>query len=197
MRAPESGFNLIELLLYLAVFTLISFLAAPSFFNMVSGLRVELAADEMAAVLHRARFDAVRFNANVAIKFRTEEGGTVTYGLYRDGDGDGVLTEDIESGDDPQMRAPQPLGHFGQRIRFGFPDGPAPRAPGSRRRLDRLHDPIRFNRSDLASFSRRGTATPGTIYLTDGLRHLAAVRVNNHTGKITILHYDRDSETWR
>ena len=63
--------------------------------------------------------------------------------------------------------------------------------------MKRLDDPIRFNRSDLASFNPRGTATPGTIYLTDGLRHLAAVRVNNRSGKISVLYYDPEEEVWR
>ncbi|MCB1009629.1 MAG: hypothetical protein KDB94_12155, partial [Acidobacteria bacterium] len=82
--------------------------------------------------------------------------------------------------------------------RFGFPAGRAPRDPGSPgRRLDRLDDPIRFNRSDIASFSPLAGATPGTVYLTDGERRLVAVRVTGRTGRVRILAYDVATETWR
>ncbi len=173
-------------------------MALPSVFVWADGLRVELAAGEMTAVMHRARIYSAQRNAKVAVKFRIESSGLVTHALYRDGDGDGVLSADIAAGVDPEVRPPCRLAHFDRRIRFGFPPGDAPRDPGNpRRRLDRLDDPIRFNRSDLASFNPRGTATPGTIYITDGRRHLSAVRVNNRSGKISVLHYDPETEVWR
>ena len=162
------------------------------------GLRVELAAGEMTGILHLARIYSARHSVKVAVKFRTEPSGVVTHALYMDGDGDGVRNADIAKGIDPEVQPPRRLAHLGRRIRFGFPAGDPPRDPGNpRRRMKRLDDPIRFNRSDLASFNPRGTATPGTIYLTDGLRHLAAVRVNNRSGKISVLYYDPEEEVWR
>ena len=81
-------------------------------------------------------------------------------------------------------------------IRIGFPPGPPPRHPGvPSRRLDPT-DPIRFNRSDMASFGPLGTATPGSIYLTDSVRRLMAVRVYHLSGKVTILTYDPEREVW-
>jgi hypothetical protein len=140
---------------------------------------------------------AVRNSRKVAVKFWVTA-DVVSYGLYRDGDGDGVKTADIERGIDPEERAPRPLERFAKGVGFGFPPGPAPREPGkSGRRLKRLEDPIRFNRSDLASFTPLGTATSGTVYITDGRRHLVAVRVNNRSGKITVLRYDPEKEVWR
>ena len=120
----------------------------------------------------------------------TADGG-VEWSLYRDGDGDGVLSQDIESGVDPRVGPARQLAHLGRQVRFGFPPGPPPRDPGDpRRRLDRLDDPIRFNRSDLASFDPLGGATPGSIYLTDGRHQLAAVRVLGVTGRVRVLVYD-------
>ena len=87
--------------------------------------------------------------------------------------------------------------YFGRRIRFGFPEGARPSDPSSPgRRLEGLDDPIRFNRSDLASFGALGTATPGSLYLTDGHR-LVAVRVLNRTGRIRVLAWDRKTDRWR
>ena len=198
MRNAQFGFSVVEMMVYLAVILFVAALGLPPVFEWGSGLRVELAAGEMTAVLHRARIFSAQHNAKVAVKFRTQPDGVVTHALYRDGDGDGVRNADIVAGVDPEIRGPRRLAHLGRRIRFGFPAGDPPRDPGNpRRRLDRLDDPIRFNRSDLASFNPRGTATPGTIYLTDGRRHLAAVRVNNRSGKIAVLIYDPEAEIWR
>ncbi len=198
MRDSQVGYSVVEMLVCFAVILLITATSLPLLFEWGSALRVELAAGEMTGVLHRARIYSVQRSAKVAVKFRTESSGVVTHALYRDGDGDGVRNADIASGVDPEIRPPRRLAHLGRRIRFGFPPGDAPRDPGNpRRRLDRLDDPIRFNRSDLASFNPRGTATPGTIYLTDGRRHLSAVRVNNRSGKISVLHYVQETEIWR
>ena len=116
------------------------------------------------------------------------------YGLGRTLIGERVF--DIDRGIDPLEMAPRPLARLGKDVFFGFPPGEPPRDPGGER-LDRLDDPIRFNRSDLASFSPRGTSTPGTVYLTDGRYHLAAARVNNRAGKVSVLRYDRVLEVWR
>ncbi len=199
MRDPQSGFNLIEMAISLAFIGALGALGLPRILDCVSGLRVELAAGEMVGVLHLARIYSARHNLKAAVKFRAEPDGVVTHSLYRDGDGDGVRNADISQGVDPEIRSPRRLAHLGQRIRFGFPrGGPPPRDPGNpKRRLSRLNDPIRFGNSDLATFNPRGTASPGTIYLTDGQHHLAAVRVNNRSGKISVLLYDQKSEIWR
>jgi hypothetical protein len=83
-------------------------------------------------------------------------------------------------------------------VRFGFPPGRPPRDPADpRRRLDRLDDPIRFNRSDIASFGPLTGSTPGSVFVTDGARHLAVVRVASATARARILRYEPEGETWR
>jgi type II secretory pathway pseudopilin PulG len=198
MKVRQRGLQLLEITVSLAVVAILSLLVVPPLIRATAALRVELAAYELAGVLRRARADAIRFSANVALKFRTLDDGEVTYTLYRDGDGDGVLNADLETGTDPQIGPSRRLAHFGRRVGFGFPAGPPPTDPGDpRRRLKRLDDPIRFNRSDLASFSSLGTSTPGSLYLTDGRRNLAVVRVFHRTGKVKVLRYDPESERWR
>ncbi len=181
----------------MAISSLVLALGVPPLLSLAAELRVELAAAEVASTFHVARSYAIRNAANVGLKFFIDADGAVTWALYRDGDGDGVLTADIASGDDPQVTPRVRLAHLGRAIRFGFPPGRAPRDPGDpRRRLDNLDDPIRFNRSDIASFSPLGTSTPGSVYVTDGLRHLSAARVFGRTGKIGCLAYDVEKERW-
>jgi len=181
----------------LVVLGLVATLVAPPLLRSSAGLRVRLAAAEVAGVLRRARATAIARSARVAVKFRTGADGRVTFAIYRDADGDGVRNRDIDDGTDPPVTRPQRLMHVGSHVRFGFPPGPAPRRPSGRGRMRRLDDPIRFNRSDLASFDPLGTSTPGSVYLTDGRDRLAVVRLFHRTGKVKVLMYDSKTETWR
>jgi prepilin-type N-terminal cleavage/methylation domain-containing protein len=197
MRLRTAGFTLIELLGVLAIASLL-FVSASQIAAWSSGLEVRLAAWELVGTLRCARSSAIRLRVNVGVKFRTAVDGGVSFTLYEDGDGDGVRSNDIDSGVDPRVGLPRELRHFGSRVHFGFPRGVRPRDPGDpRRRLERLDDPIRFNRSDLASFGPLGGSTPGSLYLTDGRHHLVVVRVFGRTGKVKILRYDRVTEKWR
>jgi hypothetical protein len=156
-----------------------------------------MAASEIRGSLRQARGVAIRYSVNAAAKFRPAPDGAVTFAIYRDGDGDGVLNEDIESGVDPVVVPVRPLATLGHGVRLGFPAGRPPRDPSDpARRLDRLSDPIRFNRSDLASFDPLGGSTPGSIYLTDG-RLVAALRVSGRIGKVRRMTWDPQLDRWR
>jgi len=197
-RPNQDGYQILELTVILAVLAVGAGIGVPRVFEWTSALRVRMAASEVASTLQTARLRSVHERRNLAVKFRNEGRAGVTWTLYADGDGDGVKSRDIERGIDPQIQQTRYLRHFGRRVRFGFPIGVRPRDPGNpRRRLDRLDDPIRFNRSDLASFSPLGSATPGTVYITDGHRYLAAVRVPGASSRVRILFYDSATERWR
>ena len=198
MTASQRGMTLVELLVVVSLAGLLLAIGLPRLIAAAGGVTVRLAADEVLMALRETRIVGLRLGTYVGVKFRSDADGNVTYTLYRDGDGDGIRTADIESGVDPALGVPRRLQHFGRTVRFGFPPGPPPRDPGDlSRRLDRLDDPIRFNRSDIASFSPLEGATPGTVYLTDGERRLAAVRVTGRTGRVRILVYDPDRQVWR
>ena len=197
MSASERGFQLVDLLVASSVAAISLLVASPLLLRICRGITVELAADELVGALREARAVAIRQQANVGIKFRVEEDGRAAWALYLDGDGDGVRTADIDDGTDPLAAPFRSLGQFGATARLGFPPGPPPRDPGDpRRRLDRLDDPIRFNRSDIASFAPLEGATPGSIYVTDGIRRLLCVRIDSRSGRARILRWDRDADRW-
>ncbi len=196
-RVRASGFQLLELVVVAALVLAVALMAVPPLLRWSDGNRVRLAAGELTGVMRLARSYAIRYNHHVGVKFRTE-GEQVSWTLHRDGDGDGVRTRDIDSGVDPPLGPPRTMAHLGRHVRFGFPPGPPPRDPGDPgRRLRRLHDPIRFNRSDIASFGPLGGSTPGSLYITDSIRHLAVVRVYGRTGKVKVLTWKPLEERWR
>lgn len=191
-----SGLTLVELAIVVAVAAIVVAIGLPPLLRTSSRLRLESGAAEIASALRLTRAYAIRHGVKVALRFGRSPRGEVTFTMYRDGDGDGVRGVDIESGVDPQEQPTRTLTALGRGVRFGFPPGPLPPAPGDRRPLER-DDPIRFNRSDLASFSPSGTSTPGTVYLTDGARELVAVRVTSRAGRIRVMRYDRSRRAWR
>ena len=192
------AFTLLDILGVLAIAGLLLALSVPPLRKMHDGLELQLAAEEVAGAMRQARQYAVIHNVHVGIKFHhDQETGFVYMQLYRDGDGDGVRTKDIEEGDDLPVAAAQPLTHVGQRVHFGFPKGPMPRNIGGRGRIQRRDDPIRFNRSDIASFGPMQTATPGTLYLTDGTLRVAAVRISSRNARLRIYYWNRGTGVWR
>lgn len=197
MHRGESGFQLLEVIVGVAIMTLTAGILLPPLLRQADGRRVRLAAGELTGVLREARSQAIRHNCRVGVKFHIGE-TSVRWALYRDGDGDGVRTKDIDSGVDPPLGLPRTLTHLGRHVTFGFPPGTPPRDPGDpRRRLRRLDDPIRFNRSDIASFGPFGGSTPGSLYVTDSKRHLLVVRVHGRTGKVKVLRWDPAEDSWR
>ena len=197
MRDRARGFQLIEAIVGVSIVMITAGFLLPPLLRISAGRRVRLAAAELTGVLREARSNAIRYNCNVGVKFLIED-KQVRWALYRDGDGDGVLTRDIDSGVDPPLGLPRTLIHLGRNVRFGFPPGRAPRDPGDpSRRMKRLDDPIRFNRSDIASFGPFGGSTPGSLYVTDSIHNLAAVRVLGRTGKVRVLRWDSIEDRWR
>ncbi|MEM8964333.1 MAG: GspH/FimT family pseudopilin [Acidobacteriota bacterium] len=187
---------MLELLVVFTVFFLAAAISVPPILNMSRELRVRGVATEIVVFMQRARLHAIRHNVKVAVKFDTDH-ASIGYGLYRDGDADGVRNRDIDDGTDPQVFRTVHTDRHGRLVRFGFPPDLEPTDPGDpRSKLERLDDPIRFGSSDLASFDPRGTSSPGTVYLTDGESHLFAVRVDYRVGKMRILKYDAKQRIW-
>ena len=55
---------------------------------------------------------------------------------------------------------------------------------------------MQFNRSTICSFSPTGSATPGTVYITDGAGQLFAVRVAGASGRVRTLRYNGARRRW-
>ncbi|HKA35382.1 MAG TPA: GspH/FimT family protein [Thermoanaerobaculia bacterium] len=170
-------------------------IAAPTAFQLQSAVAVRSAAGEVCAALYRARAEAIRRCRNVGLKFR-KNGNRHEWALYVDGNGNGIRTAEITNGIDKPLGLSLPWGRGdvfpGILTGAGVPD---PGSPG--KVLTGLNDPIRFNSSDICSFSAVGESTPGSIYLWDGRDRMAVVRVFGRTAKIRTLYYRRGDKEWK
>jgi hypothetical protein len=189
----KNGYSLAEILVVFAILLSGTLLAVPIADGMLAGSRIRSAGHEAMIAFYLARHDALRSGRNTAVHFEPFAGG-FRMTLYRDGNGNGVRNTEIVKGIDPSVRS-----IFWERgdVRIGILQNvriPDPSDPSHA--LTQTSDPIRFNGSDLCSFSPLGECTPGSLYLTDGKRRMAVVRVFNRTGKIRVLYFTAGNRRW-
>ena len=164
--------------------------------DALSRARVSVAARELASEMARLRSEAISTGHRVAMRMsRTTHG--YSYSFYADGDGDGVRAADIESGVDPLLSGPRDLRSRYEGVDFALLDVAIPRVPPGKGVLLAGSDPVRFGRSDIITFTPRGTSSSGTLYVSDGSRTVAAVVLYGGTGRIRTLRFDRDLWIWR
>jgi len=175
-----------------AVITVSSALALPQVLAGADRFTTAGAARYMAGRLQRARMQAVSRSANIALRF-TRSDGPVRYAVYQDGNGNGVLSADIDRGTDVLVAPAERLADNFAGVEFGaLPDLPpvdsSGTAPGG--------DPLRIGSADMVSFSALGTSTAGTLYIR-GRSAQYAVRIFGETGKTRILEFNAAARTWR
>jgi hypothetical protein len=190
-----AGYSAAEVVAVLAIAASVMALVAPGAFQLSAAQAVRSSAGEVRATLFLARALAIKRGRYVGVKFR-KNGNRYEWALYGDGNGNGVRTAEIAKGVDPWLGITMPWSR--NDVLPGILKGspvPDPGSPGAA--LDRLDDPIRFNASDICSFSPIGESTPGSIYLWDGRDRMAVVRVFGRTAKVRTLYYKRGEKEWK
>jgi type II secretory pathway pseudopilin PulG len=186
------GYSLIELVVVVGLMATATATALPRMLAGVDEARVAGAARYLAARFQDARIEAVTRSADVAIRFTATDAGYV-YSVYVDGNGNGVLTRDVEHDVDHQLRAAEQLSSQFSGVDFGtLPGLPAIEA-GSPAPGD---DPIRFGASNMVSFSALGTSSSGTLYLRSRNNTQYAVRLVGATARVRVFRFDPRSRRW-
>jgi len=171
----------------------LSAMAVPAFLTGQDELRAAGAATYVAARFQRARLEAVTRSETVAVQF-TQDGSGYVFAAYVDGNGNGVLTRDIQRAIDRPIGGAERLPDLFRGVEFGAIAGlpaidPGGTPPGT--------DPIRLGAGSLASFTASGTASSGTVYIKSSGGAQYAVRVFGDTGKTRRLKFDRGDRTWK
>jgi len=190
----SAGWAVTELLLWGMLVGYLLLMSVPGVMALRESVAIRSAVHETTVAFFRARAYAISRGANVGLKFR-KNGDRWEWALYGDGNGNGVRTAEIASGVDRALGVYLPWSRndvmpaimTGARV-------PDPSTPG--RYLDRIEDPIRFNNSDICSFSPIGESTPGSVYLWDSRNRMAVVRVFAQTAKVRVLYYRRGERKW-
>lgn len=191
----RDGYSTVEILAVLAMLAAATAVAAPGAMRLRAALSVRSAAAQTSVAFLKARAYAITRGRFVGIKFR-KNGDRYEWALYVDGNGNGIRTIDIQRGVDRPLGIAIPWDR--NDVMPGILKGnrvPDPSNPGHA--LDNLDDPIRFNSSDICSFSPVGESTPGSIYLWDGHDRMAVVRIFGRTAKVRTLYYRRGDREWK
>jgi prepilin-type N-terminal cleavage/methylation domain-containing protein len=189
----QLGLTLLEVLVVLAIIGIIAAASMPAFASYRRNASMRAQAAELRSIFRAVRSRAIMRGAHAGVKF-TRAGNTWVYSLYDDGNGNGIRSAEIVSGMDrryagPSMLMPQfniaSIALLSTTIRD--PDGdPLPPTASA----------VQFGSSTLCSFSPTGSATSGTIYITDGAGHLRALRVYGASGRVRLLSYDTGRKRW-
>ena len=132
-------------------------------------------------------------STSVAMQFAQTADG-YSYAVYLDGNGNGVLTQDIQHGVDRLINATERLRDHFAGVDFGAVPGLPPIDPGS---PAPGNDPIRLGVSSLATFTALGTSSSGTVYIRGRRDAQYAVRIFGDTGKTRMLKFVHRTGRWR
>ena len=144
-----------------AALGIIGTVTATAIPHMLAGLddaREAGAARYLSSRLAESRMGAIQKSREVAVRFEQTAGG-YRFAVYLDGNGNGVLTRDIERGIDTLLQGPEKLSDSFRNVDFGL-QAALPAIDGG---AAPVGDPIKLGVGKSASFSAMGTATSGTI----------------------------------
>src|SRR5687768_2425656 len=97
MDLRQDGFSLMELLVTMAIGTILLLVSLGSIDTAKRAFALNSATSEVRATIQYVRMMAIARDRNVAIRFR-EEPRAWTWTVYEDRDGDGVRNDDIQKG---------------------------------------------------------------------------------------------------
>lgn len=192
MTRSTRGAALVDVVVACAVIAIIAAIAIPSVQATRERGEARMAARYLAQRLQMARAQAIRRNRVVAMRFDPAEVGR--FGIYADGDGDGVRQPDVDSAVDPVVDADARLTDHFAGVRLHVVDD-VPSPDGGL--LTRGSDPVRIGASSFVSFNPLGGATSGTIYLAGRSGPQMGVRILGSTGRIRVLWFDTARREWR
>lgn len=188
------GSSLPELLVVLLILGVIAAASVPAFGEISAQFSLQAAATHVSTIFNEARLRATYQGVDVGVKW-VALAGDIVLSIHEDGNGNGVTTEDIQSGRDRLISGPISMRGRYPHIDFRFLKDLRGSDPGGNP-LGNLDDPIRFGRSDICTFAPTGRSSPGSVYLSDGWKRQAVVRISPATSKIQIYEWRPGTRNW-
>lgn len=191
-----TGFSLAESVLVLALCGLSLLTVWPALGRMRAAAMSAAGARHIAVLVQALRFKSAADGASRGLRFAHDERGW-WWVEVRDGNGNGIRSAEVANGIDPTVGAPDRLERVVAGITVGFPPGGSfPKIPPGQGTIADLEDPVQLGSADILSVSPLGTATGGTIYVTDRHDRLFAVVVYGATGRVRVWRYDAEGQVW-
>ena len=193
IAAQQTGAALIDIVFGIALVVVMASIAAPVVGGTMDRERTIVGTRYLAGQLQRARLEALTRARAVALRIELI-GERTALRLYADGNGNGVLKKDIDSGVDPPLTPASWLdeqpGNVSLRVNQPITviNGSSALAPGD--------DPLHIGNTSLLTFSPSGSATSGTLYVARHHGPQMAIRVFGATGRVRVLMFDTSTQQW-
>jgi hypothetical protein len=192
-RVACSGYSMVELAVVLGLTATATATTLPPVLGRLDEARVAGAARYVSARFYDTRIEAITRATEVGLRFTITNAGYI-FTTYVDGNGNGVLTRDIQANVDRQLHSPELLSSQFSGVEFATVPGlPAidagGTAPGD--------DPIRFGSGNIVSFSALGTSSSGTLYVRGRRDIQYAVRLVGATARVRIYRFDARARRWQ
>jgi len=129
----------------------------------------------------------------VALRFVNTPDG-YAFGVYVDGNRNGVRTTEIQRGIDREMMPLERLTGLFVGVDFGVLPGLPPVDPGS---PPPGTDPIKLGASNILTFVPVGTSSSGSLYIRGRRGAQYVLRVFGQTGRTHVLKYDPGARRWK
>jgi type II secretory pathway pseudopilin PulG len=186
------GHSLVELVCVTALIATVSAVTLPGALATIDESRAIGATRYVSGRLQRARMEAVARSADVGLKF-VQASGSYSYGMYVDGNGNGLRTLDIQRGVDRELLPVERLSDLFRGVDFGVLPGLPPvdsgsPAPGT--------DPIKLGVSNIVSFTAVGTSSSGSLYIKGQRGAQYVIRILGETGRTRVLKFDAGGRRW-
>ena len=188
------GLALIDVLAALALAALVSAATIPVVAGTLERERAWIGAQYLAGRLAHAQLESLRRGVSVALRIDLGE-ADASWQMFADGNGNGVLTSDIEDGIDLPIGPADSIGAHAKgvsvRLNQRVPDA------GGSVWLEAGSDPLRIGSTSLLSCSPTGSLTGGTVYVASSRGPQMAIRITGSTGRMRVLRYDSVTGQWR
>lgn len=190
LRTPR-GYSLVELVFTTGLMATLSAIAIPELHAALDDYRAAGSVRYLTTRLARTRMDAIVRSSDVAVRFIEDARGW-SYGIFVDGNGDGVRTRDIQHGIDTPVAPPERLSDHFPGVTFAVPVGLPPVESGAA--TD--GDPLKLGAGNLLTFSAHGTSSSGSLYIRGRNGSQYVIRTFGETGKVRALKFDARRQRW-
>jgi Tfp pilus assembly protein FimT len=192
--ARERGLTAAETVVVLALTAALLLVGIPYLDEARRGAALRSVAQQVNGLMVRSRTHAIMRQQTTAVVF--EPSPSWRCYVAADGDGDGVRRDDLSAGRDRIVGEVVRL-----RCRPGglgiLTDERIPNPSGTGWLRGNMNDPVRAGRGDIISFTPTGTATPGSVYMTDHRSQMRVLRIYGATGRVRCMVWKVGWPQWK
>ncbi len=188
------GAALLDILVASALCVTMTAIAVPVIGGSLDRERTIIGVQYLAGQLQRARLESLKQARSVAVRLEIVD-DRARLQLFADGNGNGVLQQDIDRAIDPPLTPPEYLDDRSRDVSLRINQQVVDVSGAGQ--LDPGDDPLRIGNTALLAFSPLGGATSGTLYVAAHRGPQMAIRVFGGTGRVRVLMFDAQARQWR